>query len=209
MRGLHVATRYRRPAPRYLYKFVHCNGATPMLRELVEGELWKSVLSSDFWSQQLGAAFKAWAILIPLMLAFCIIEFIKGKTNEKRMRELRAHTEAVESRLQLARDQNAGETDRLAAIHTQIDELRSLIKANPAQTTIEPMIKEVKESASSLEMANRTTDHILTAERLAIGGLNRSQKLKLVSPHYAGRESNLFVIVAAVFFVAILVLLAG
>ena len=140
----------------------------------------ETLLSSDFWSDQIAAVFKAWAILVPLILALWAAFKIKLAKTKKEMRGLRAYTEAVESRLQLARDLNAGEANAIAEIRAELDRLRRLIKARARRSSVEPIIKEVDASGATLAMANRTTNHVLTAKELAIGGLEEKQKLRLV-----------------------------
>ena len=140
----------------------------------------ETLLSFDFWSDQITAALKAWAILIPLILALWAAFQIKFAKTKKEMRGLRAYTEAVESRLQLARELNAGEAKAIAEIRTEVDGLRQLIKAKARRSMVEPIIKEVDASAATLAMTNSTTDHVLTAKELAMGGLDKKQKLKLI-----------------------------
>ena len=140
----------------------------------------ETLLSSDFWSDQIAAVFKAWAILVPLILALWAAFKIKLAKTKKEMRGLRAYTEAVESRLQLARELNAGEAKAIAEIRTEVDRLRQLIKARARRSSVEPIIKEVDASGATLAMTNRTTNHVLTAKELAIGGLEEKQKLRLV-----------------------------
>ena len=140
----------------------------------------ETLLSPDFWSDQIAAALKGWAILIALSLALWATFKIKFAKTKKEMRRLRAHSEAIESRLQLARDLNAGDAKAIAEIRTEVDGLRQLMKAKARRSTVEPIMEEVDASAATLAMTNRTTDHVLTAEGLAIGGLEEKQKLKLV-----------------------------
>jgi hypothetical protein len=139
----------------------------------------ETLLSPDFWSDQIAAALKGWAILIPLILALWAAFKIKLAKTKKEMRGLRAYTEAVESRLQLARELNAGDAKAIAEIRTEVDRLRQLIKAKARRSTVEPIIKEVDASTATLAMTNTTTDHVLTAKELAIGDLEEKQKLTL------------------------------
>jgi hypothetical protein len=140
----------------------------------------ETLLSPNFWSDQIAAALKGWAILIPLILALWAAFKIKLAKTKKEMRQLRAYTEAVESRLQLARELNAGDAKAIAEIRAEVVGLRQLIKAKARRSRVEPIIEEVDASAATLAMTNRTTDHVLTAKRLAIGGLEKKQKLSLV-----------------------------
>ena len=82
--------------------------------------------------------------------------------------------------MQLARELNAGEAKTIDEIRAEVDGLRQLIKAKARRSTVEPIIKEVDASAATLAMTNSTTDHVLTAKELAIGGLEEKQKLRLV-----------------------------
>src|SRR5262249_28084885 len=118
--------------------------------------------------------------LVPLFLALWAAYKIKLAKTKKEMRELRAYTEAVEARLQLARDLNAGEAKAIAEIRAEVDGLRQLIEAKARRSVVEPMIKKVDASGASLAMTNRTANHILTAKELAIGGLEEKQKQTLV-----------------------------
>jgi hypothetical protein len=140
----------------------------------------ETLLSPNFWSDQIAAALKGWAILIPLILALWAAFKIKLAKTKKEMRQLRAYTEAVDSRLQLARELNAGDAKAIAEIRAEVVGLRQLIKAKARRSRVEPIIEEVDASAAALAMTNRTTDHVLTAKKLAIGGLEEKQKLSLV-----------------------------
>ena len=140
----------------------------------------ETLLSFDFWSGQIAAALKGWAILIPLILALWAAFKIKLAKTKKEMRRLKVHTEAVESRLQLARELNAGDAKAIAEIRTEVDGLRQLIKAKARRSRVEHIIDEVDASAATLAMTNSTTDHVLTAKELAMGGLEEKQKLRLV-----------------------------
>jgi hypothetical protein len=145
------------------------------------------LLGPDFWLDQIAAALKAWAILLPLILIFVSAFSIRSAIAERKLRGLRVYTEAIESRLQLARDLNTGEANTLAKLRTEIDALRQLIDAKLKSRTrkkpseVEATLKEVDTSAATLAMANSTTDHVLTAEKLSIGGLKENQKLRLVT----------------------------
>ena len=140
----------------------------------------ETLLSPDFWSDQTAAALNAWAILIPLVLVLWAAFKIKIAKTKKEMRGLRAYTEAVEFRLQLARELNAGDAKAIAEIRTEVDGLRQLIKAKARRSRVEPIIEEVDASAATLALINSTTDHVLTAKELAIGDLEEKQKLRLV-----------------------------
>jgi hypothetical protein len=48
-------------------------------------------------------------------------------------------------------------------------------------SVVESTLKQVDASAATLIMANKTTEHILTAKTLALGGLEKKQNLHLVS----------------------------
>jgi hypothetical protein len=144
----------------------------------------ESFLSPDFWSGQIAAAFKAWAILLGLGLVFWIALIVKLAKTKKEMRKLKVYTDAIESRLQLARDLNSGDINRLAALLAEIDGLRQLINASNGSKRkprlVEATLKELDASAATLAMATSATDHIHTAETLAIGGLEKKQRLRLV-----------------------------
>jgi hypothetical protein len=155
--------------------------------------IWETFVSFDFWSDQIVAAFHAWAIPLAGALSFWAAFKIKFAKTKQEMRAFKEYTEAIESRLQLARDLNIGEANRLAELRTEIDGLRQLIKvkAKPQNenkntgskdkpTLVEVALKEVNASAASLAMTNSATDHILTAETLAIGDLENKQRLRLV-----------------------------
>ena len=72
-------------------------------------------------------------------------------------------------------------TQRAQAIATcrNYDSLLTTAEAE-LESIAEAALKEVDTSAATLAMANRTTDHILTAETPAIGDLEKKQKLRLV-----------------------------
>jgi hypothetical protein len=92
-------------------------------------------------------------------------------------RKLKVYTDAIESRLQLARDLNGGDINRLAELLAENDGLRQLINA---RNDFEATLKELDASAATRAMATSATDHILTAETLAIGDLEKKQRLRLV-----------------------------
>jgi hypothetical protein len=140
----------------------------------------ETLLSSDFWFDQIAAVLKAWVILVPLSLVLWVAFKIKLAKTKKEMCGLRAYTEAVDCRLQLARDLNAGEAEAIAEIRAEVDALRQLIKAKARRSTVEPILKEVDAAGAILAMTNCTTNHVLTAKELAIGGLEEKQKLRLV-----------------------------
>ena len=160
--------------------------------------------SPDFWLDQLTAAFIAWAIVIPLISGFFgPYSKLNSQELKNEMHRLQADTEAIESRLQLAREINAGEANILANLQAEIEGLRQVIQTKRARVQSKPqegnidnrpalekhskgkpsiaeaVLKEVDASAATLAMANRTTDHILTSETLAIGDLEKKQKLRL------------------------------
>ena len=137
----------------------------------------ETLLSSDFWLDQIAAALKAWAILILLFVAFYAALKIKSATANRKVRKLKAYTEAVESRLQLARDLTIGEANNLHTLRAEIDALRISKSKNP---TALKRIKELDASATALAMANGTTDHILNAEKLSIGNIENKPNLRLV-----------------------------
>jgi len=137
----------------------------------------ETLLSSDFWLDQIAAALKAWAILILLFVAFYAALKIKSATANRKVRKLKAYTEAVESRLQLARDLTIGEANNLNTLRAEIDALRISKSKNP---TALKRIKELDALATTLAMANGTTAHILNAEKLSIGNIENKPNLRLV-----------------------------
>jgi hypothetical protein len=98
----------------------------------------ESLISSDFWTDLIAAAFKALAIAIPLILVFWAVLKIRLARMKKEMRGLKAYTEAIESRLQLARDLNVGEANTLAELRGEIDALRQLIPAKRVRIQRKP-----------------------------------------------------------------------
>ncbi len=140
----------------------------------------ETLLSPEFWSDQITAALKGWAILIAVILFLWAVFKIKLAKANKATRGLRGYAEAVESRLQLARELNAGEAKAIAEIRTEVDGLLELIKAKEGPSAVEPTIDKLNVSVRKLAMTNNTTDHILTAKELAIGDLEEEQKLRLV-----------------------------
>lgn len=69
------------------------------------------------------------ALMGDLNLALWAAFKIKLEKTKKEMSQLRAYTEAVESRLQLARELNAGSAKALSEVRSEVDGLRQLIKA--------------------------------------------------------------------------------
>jgi septal ring factor EnvC (AmiA/AmiB activator) len=147
----------------------------------------EAFLSPGFWFDQIAAAVKAWAIIIllfPTILILLCLGVLAGfriarAKSAKEVRSLRAHSEAVESRLEVARELNSGEAETIAKIRTEVDELRQLIEAKTEARVVEPRIQEVAASTAALAMTNRVTDHVLTAEELAIKGFENRRRLKL------------------------------
>jgi flagellar biosynthesis/type III secretory pathway M-ring protein FliF/YscJ len=143
----------------------------------------EALLSSDFWFDQIAAAAKAWVIVIPLLLIVFVVFKIRLAKAAKKIRGLRAHAETVESRLELARELNNGEAETIAKIRTEVSELRRMIEVKTEPHVVEPGIKEAEASAATLAMNNRTVNHVLTAEKLEIGGVeNRHRRRALRSP---------------------------
>ena len=131
----------------------------------------------------MAPALHAWPIFIALLAIFISLSILafwaglrsKNADANEQIRRLKAEKELLDSRLQLARDQNTGEARTIADIRTEVDELRGLIKANADPSKLEPIIKEVDASAAALVMANSTTDHILSAQNLAIGNVGGTE----------------------------------
>jgi hypothetical protein len=109
-----------------------------------------------------------------LTLFFWAVLKIRLAKRNKKIQALQSYTEAVESRLKLAREANIGEASNLAALCAEIDGLRRLIPASDKgserqPSVLESTLKQVDASAATLIMANGTTEHILTAKTLALG----------------------------------------
>jgi len=152
----------------------------------------------------MASAFKAWALFISFILVIPFILWLSSRPFKIRIaklenenRELRAHADAIESRLQLATEANAGEAKTLDEILADIAELRQLIQVETEPSVVEPIIKEVDVSAAAQVMANRTTNHILTAEKLAIGGTRG---------RHPGRDSHEKAFPSPIFMTSLLVL---
>src|SRR5262245_33883783 len=107
---------------------------------------------------------EVWAILVPLLIAVFGAGFVLGARRAK----TKLADKDVQSRLRLACDQITEDAKAIAAIHADIDQMRTLIKAKARRTVIEPIVENVEARIQTLAMSNRTTDHILTAENLAI-----------------------------------------
>ena len=105
-----------------------------------------------------------WAILIPLLIVVFWAGFIfgtrRGKTRIKDDEKF-----GVDSRLRLALDQVTDDSKAIAKIQADIDQLRILIKAKAKRVVLEPIIEKAEANAQALAISNRTTDHILTADR--------------------------------------------
>src|SRR5262249_53381372 len=94
------------------------------------------LLSPDFWSAQLTAAFEAQAILLPLI----IIAFLSGVMVARRRAWSRISgddLETIESRLRLARDQNSDEAKFIAEVATNIQMLRKLNESKARRSDVE------------------------------------------------------------------------
>ncbi len=135
----------------------------------------ETLLSPDFWSDQIASAAKAWAILILLVLGFWATLSIKRVKTREEMDRLKAYEQLVESRLQLARDLNSGETKAIVEIRSELDRLRQSMAANAEPRVLEQIIREVDASAATLVMASSATNHVLTAEKLAIGDVDEGE----------------------------------
>jgi len=128
------------------------------------------LLSPDFWSDQITSALRAWAIIVPLLLLTLAVGIkIKSARAASALLRLRAHTEAVEARLELARELNAGEAKTIADIRKDIVELRTLLGTDSKPSSLEPLLADAEARANTLGTANRTTDHVLNAKNVAIG----------------------------------------
>jgi len=84
-----------------------------------------------------------------------IMEALKFKTD----------AEAIEARLQLARELNIGDAEAINNIRTDIRELRKMIGSDVQSNLLEPLIKNLDVRTDALALSNRTTDHILDDNR--------------------------------------------
>jgi len=127
----------------------------------------ETLLSPDFWSAQLTAAFEAQAILIPLLiLAFWFGVLVAHRSGKSRTR--REDQENFESRLRLARDQNSDEAKFIVEVASKIQALRKLNEAKAKRSDVESIIEEADAKTRALAMANQITNHILSADNPAI-----------------------------------------
>ena len=147
------------------------------------------LLTFDFWSAQIAAAFEAWAILTLLIIAIWGVFRMKlvKKTNElartrKEMEGLKAYADDLDSRLESARELNSGESDSLAQICRQIDELR---KPDLKSGEFSARLKEVDESAARLKLVN-----LVTRNSLGNDAVGTERKLKLVSDDAPKRKTE-------------------
>jgi hypothetical protein len=128
------------------------------------------LLSPDFWSDQIALALRAWAIIIPLLLlSFAAGLKIRSVTAANALLRQKVHTEAVEARLELARELNAGEAKAIEDIRRDIVELRTLVGVDSKSSSLEQLLADAEARAETLGTANRTTDHVLNAKNVAIG----------------------------------------
>jgi len=128
------------------------------------------LLSRDFWWDQITSALGAWAIIVPLVLLTLAVGIkIKSARAANALLRMKAHTEAVEARLELARELNAGEAKTIADIRKDIVELRTLLGTDSKPSSLEPLLADAEARADTLGTANRTTDHVLNAKNVAIG----------------------------------------
>ena len=111
-----------------------------------------------------------WAVFVPLLvLAFWAGYKCKGLNGETQpdTRLFEAQSEAqLETRLEMVREEIAGQAKIIAEIQSEIDELRKL-SGTKARPEVLATIKEVEATVSALQMANRATDHILSAKNPA------------------------------------------
>src|SRR5262245_60781433 len=129
----------------------------------------ETLLTFDFWSAQIAAAFEAWAIFVLLIIGFWGVFRIKlakknrdlGRTR-KEMEGLQAYADDLDARLKSARELNSEESDSLAQIRRQIDQLPKPDLKN-AEYTARP--KEVDESAARLKMVNLVTRDYLATDK--------------------------------------------
>ena len=106
-------------------------------------------------------------MIVPILLLTLLAGF-RLKTTSAKIRELELHNEHIESRLELARELNTGDAKVVARICNEIAELRKLVEAKAKPSTLEPIVKEVQATADALATAKTTTNHVLTARKLAI-----------------------------------------
>jgi len=117
------------------------------------------------------AAFAGSVIVVVSVYNLVAIKLKLAKFKRK-IGELQEYVDAVEARLQLARELNAGD----AEVRTEIARLREKIGVNAEPAVDQTLLKEVE----ALAITNSTTDQILHAERLAIGFVENKPKLRLV-----------------------------
>jgi hypothetical protein len=130
----------------------------------------ETLLGSDFWSKQFFYGSQAWVVLASLcILAFYAGFRIRGVRAKSEALKLKADIETIETRLQLARELNSGDAEAINDIRTDIRELRRMIGTDVQPNSLEPLIKDLDARTDALALSNRTTDHILNAEKLAIG----------------------------------------
>ena len=141
----------------------------------------ETLLTFDFWSAQIAAAFEAWAILTLLMLAFWGVFKIKlaRKRKElartrKEMDGLKAYADDLDSRQKSARELNSAKSASLMQIRGQIDELRKLIHNDAERRVTAPRLMEVDEAASRLRMVN-----LITRGQLGSDASDKKRKLRL------------------------------
>jgi len=130
------------------------------------------------------AAF-AGSVIIVISVYNLVATKLKLAKLKKQIRELQEHVDAVDSRLQLARELNSGDSLAISEVRAEVARLRKKIAANAEPVVDEAHLKEVEASAAALAITNSTTDHILHAEHLAIGDVENKPKLRLVKRPYA------------------------
>src|SRR5262245_8521221 len=101
-------------------------------------------------------------VIVPLLIVAFLAGFVFGARRAK------SKNTDLRSRLRLACDQISEDAKAIADIQADIDQVRRLFKAKARRTVIEPIVEDVEARVQTLAMSNRTTDHILTAEKLAI-----------------------------------------
>jgi hypothetical protein len=91
------------------------------------------------------------------------------RATSAKIRELEEQKKHIESRLELARELSTGDAKFVTRIRNQIADLRKLVEAKAKLTRLEPIVKDVEATAEALATAKTTTNHVLSAQKLAIG----------------------------------------
>src|SRR5262249_26710505 len=134
------------------------------------------------------AAF-AGSVIVVISIYNLVATKLKLATLKRKFGELQEYVDAVEARLQLARELNAGDAKAISEVRAEVARLRTKIAAKTEPAVDETNLKGIEASAAALAITNHTTNHILHAENLAIGDIENKPKRLERRPHAPSRRA--------------------